>query len=54
MLREFLEMNRSEILRLTEEKTRRLAGLLSASERLKEGLPLLLRTAYNGTSNKTD
>lgn len=40
MLHKFLEKNRADILRLSEEKTRTLAGLRGASERLKLGLPL--------------
>ena len=40
MLLEFLKLNRKEILLLTEEKTKALAGLHGASEQLKLGLPL--------------
>jgi signal transduction histidine kinase len=40
MLHEFLEQNRNEILKLSEEKTNSLAGLRSGSEQLKLGLPL--------------
>lgn len=40
MLNEFLHINRSEILELSAEKTKKLAGLRGNSEQLKVGLPL--------------
>lgn len=40
MLHEFLQTNRTEILELSEEKTRKLAGLRADSDQLKIGLPL--------------
>ena len=40
MLQKFLTENRKEILALSEDKTRKLAGLLATSEQLKLGLPL--------------
>ena len=40
MLHEFLQANKQEILKMSEEKTRSLAGVLEASELLKAGLPL--------------
>lgn len=42
MLQKFLNENRKEILALSEEKTRRLAGLLATSEQLERGLSLFL------------
>lgn len=40
MLHEFLQANRDEILALSEEKTKMLAGSLGRSDRLKLGIPL--------------
>lgn len=40
MLHQFLELHRTEILALAEEKTLKLAGLLPSSEELKRGLPV--------------
>ena len=40
MLHEFLAMNRTEILELSSEKTKQLAGIRGDSEQLKVGLPL--------------
>ncbi len=40
MLHEFLQANKQEILKMSEEKTRSLAGVLEASELLKAGFPL--------------
>lgn len=40
MLKEFLEQHRTEILTLTEEKTQTLAGPLSSSKLLRQGLPM--------------
>lgn len=40
MLHEFLKTNRNQILQLSAEKTRNLAGTRDNSERLKAGLPL--------------
>lgn len=40
ILQKFLNENRKEILALSEEKTRRLAGILATSEQLELGLPL--------------
>jgi signal transduction histidine kinase len=39
-LHNFLQINRDEILQLTEEKTRELAGTRRSSEQLKQGLPI--------------
>lgn len=40
MLHDFLKLNKNEILELSEEKTKKLAGLRGGSEQLKAGLPL--------------
>ena len=39
MFQNFLEKNKKQILLLSEEKTKSLAGFLGGSEQLKVGLP---------------
>lgn len=40
MLHEFLKLNKNDILELSADKTKKLAGLRGNSEQLKLGLPL--------------
>lgn len=54
MLHEFLITHRKEILELSAEKTRELAGILNDSERLKVGLPLFFEQLIKVLTHKLD